>query len=183
MKKTILLLALATSISLISYSQDYLTRNGKISFFSHTDVEDIKAENNEAVSTIDSKTGAIEFKVAIKSFIFPKASMQQHFNDVRYMESDKYPKSEFSGKISNLKAVNFKKDGSYKVTVEGKMTIKETTKDVKTDGQIIIANGVVTAKATFNLNRKDYNVIGPSMVQHKIADVLELTVDCVYEKL
>ncbi len=183
MKKSILFLAIATICTMFSYGQDYLTRNGKITFFSHTDVEDIKAENNESVSTIDSKTGAMEFKVAIKSFIFPKASMQQHFNDARYMESDKFPKAEFSGTITNIKKVNFKKDGTYKVTVEGKMTIKETTKDVKADGEIIIGNGVVTTKATFNLNRKDYSVVGPSMVQNKIADNLEITVDCVYEKL
>lgn len=183
MKKTILLFAVATSMTMISFGQDYLTRNGKISFFSHTDVEDIKAENNEVVSTINSKTGAMEFKVAIKSFIFPKASMQQHFNDGRYMDSDKFPKAEFAGKISNLKNINFKKDGTYKVTVEGKITIKETTKDVKADGEVVIANGVLTTKSVFNLNRKDYNVIGPSMVQNKIADVLELTVDCIFEKL
>lgn len=183
MKKTILLLAVATTMTMISYGQDYLTRNGKISFFSHTDVEDIKAENNEVVSTLDSKTGAMEFKVAIKSFIFPKASMQTHFNDNRYMDSDKFPKAEFSGKFTKLKNVNFKKDGTYKVTVEGKMTIKETTKDIKADGEITIANGVVIAKSVFNLNRKDYNVVGPSMVQNKIADVLELTIDCVFEKL
>jgi hypothetical protein len=59
----------------------YLTRNGNLSFSSHTPLEEIKAQNNEAVSVLNSATGDIEFRIAVKSFHFPKTAMEEHFND------------------------------------------------------------------------------------------------------
>ncbi|HXL55921.1 MAG TPA: hypothetical protein VN958_06680, partial [Chitinophagaceae bacterium] len=43
-------------------AQDYITRNGNISFSSHTPLEDVNAENNEVASTLNTATGAFEFK-------------------------------------------------------------------------------------------------------------------------
>jgi len=48
----------------------------------------------------------------IKAFEFEKALMQEHVNE-NYMESDTYPKASFKGKIDNIAAVNFKKNGTY----------------------------------------------------------------------
>ena len=93
------------------YTQTYITRNGNISFSSHTALEDIKAENNEAVSVLNTATGDLEFKVAVKSFHFQKTAMEDHFNDDDYMASEKYPKAGFKGKITNISSVNFSKDG------------------------------------------------------------------------
>ena len=43
-------------VVLKSYSQDkYITKEGYISFFSHTIVEDIKADNFQVLSVIDTK--------------------------------------------------------------------------------------------------------------------------------
>src|SRR5215471_15528130 len=88
-------------------AQDYITRNGNITFYSHTPLEDVNAENNEVASTFNSATGAMEFKAAIKSFHFKKAAMEQHFGDDDYMDAEKYPKASFSGKIANLSTVDF----------------------------------------------------------------------------
>src|SRR5689334_16403378 len=111
-------------------AQVFLTRNGNISFSSHTPLEDVNAENNEVASTLNPSTGAFEFKVAIKSFHFRKTAMEQHFGDADYMDAEKYPKASFSGKITNLSDVNFNTDGTYKVTVQGNLTIKDVTKPV-----------------------------------------------------
>jgi len=119
-------------------AQDYLTRNGSISIYSHTDLEDVKGNNNEVVSLFNSATGSFDFKVAIKSFHFVKAAMEDHFNDENYMETDKYPKAGFSGKISNMADVNFSKDGVYTVTVSGNLTIKDVTKPVTAKGTITV---------------------------------------------
>ncbi len=62
-------------------AQDYITRNGNISFSSHTPLEDVNAENNEVASTLNSATGAFEFKAAIKSFHFKK---QTYYNKWHY---------------------------------------------------------------------------------------------------
>ena len=48
--------------------------------------------------------------------------MQEHFNE-NYLESDKYPKSVFKGKITNIDKVNFQKDGNYPILVNGILEI------------------------------------------------------------
>lgn len=181
MKKIIALTCLVYSCCFTAFSQTYLTRNGSISFYSHTPLEDIKAQNNEAVSVLNAATGAIQFKVAVKSFHFPKTAMEEHFNTDDYMASSKFPKAGFDGKIDNISAVDFSKDGSYAVTVSGNLTIRDVTKPVSAKGTIVIKNGKPVASATFTIKRKDYNVIGESFVQKKIAEEIQITVNCEYD--
>lgn len=163
-------------------AQNYITRNGNISFYSHTPLEDVKAINNEAVSVLNASSGEVEFKVAIKSFRFQKTAMEEHFNKSDYMDSEKYPKAGFKGSISNINTVNFSKDGSYPVNVSGNLTIRDVTKPVSATGTITVKNGVVACTAKFSVKRKEYNVIGESFVQKKIGEDIEITVNCQYEK-
>ena len=107
MKKFLFVPILLLFVGLTANSQNYITRNGNISFYSHTPLEDIKAENNEAVSVLNASTGALEFKVAVKSFHFAKTAMEDHFNNDDYMASGKYPKAGFDGKITNISSVDF----------------------------------------------------------------------------
>jgi polyisoprenoid-binding protein YceI len=181
MKKIILSCFLAC-IFMSVFGQTYITRNGNISFYSHTPLEDVKAQNNEAVSVLDAATGDIEFRVAIQSFHFEKTAMEEHFNSDDYMASGKYPKAGFKGKIANISTVNFSKNGTYKVSVSGDLTIRDVTKPVTTTGTITVKDGNITVNSTFNVKRKDYHVIGESFVQKKISEDIQITVNCEYEK-
>lgn len=173
-------LLLATTFAVAAFSQTYFTRNGKISFFSSTPVEDIKAENNEVVSTLNINNGELNFQALIKGFVFPKAAMQEHFNNAQYLNSDQFPQSSFKGNITNFKAVNLKKDGSYPVKVTGNLTLHGVTKPVTADGTITVAKGAVTAKSTFKINREEYGVTVPAYAGNKIAKDIQITVDCTY---
>ena len=178
-------IAFLTGMLLVAFfanAQDFITRNGNISFYSHTPLEDINAENNEVASALNTSTGTLDFKAAVKSFHFRKAAMEQHFGDEEYMDAEKYPKANFSGKITNLAAVNFSRDGTYKVSVQGNLTIKDVTKPITVDGTITIKNGAVTAESSFNVNRKDFHVIGQAFVQSKIEDQIHVNINCQYEK-
>jgi len=181
MKKLIFISFILIS-AVSAYNQTYITRNGNVSFYSRTPVENIKAENNEAVSVLNAATGEIEFKIAIKSFHFPKTAMEEHFNDDDYMASAKFPKADFKGKIASISSVNLSKDGTYNILANGNLTIKDVTKSVSAQATINVKNGVVTAAANFNIQRKDYNVIGESFVQKKIAEEIEISVNCQYDK-
>lgn len=162
-----------------AFAQTHYTRNAKVSFYSSTPVEDIKAVSNESLSFLDTKSGEFKFQVLIKGFRFENARMQEHFNQPRYMDSDKYPKSEFTGKITKLKGVNFAKDGVYPVEVAGNLSIHGVTKPVKAKGTITVKNGIPAATSTFTIKRADYGI---SMVSEKIAEELQITVDAAYER-
>jgi polyisoprenoid-binding protein YceI len=182
MKKLIVLLAIAAIGTMPAFAQDYLTRNGKISFHSSTPIEDIDAVNNEVVSTLDTKTGGFAFRVAILGFKFDAVDMQKHFNGDTYMNSAKYPKASFTGKITDLSKVDFTKDGTYNVTVSGNLTIKDVTKPVSAAGTITVKGGKVTARSEFKIKRAEYNVTGEAIHEKKIGQVITIKVDCTYDK-
>jgi polyisoprenoid-binding protein YceI len=98
------------------------------------------------------------------------------------MDSEKFPKAMFKGKITNLSVVDFSKDGTYTVNVQGDLTIKNVTKNVSVVATITIKSGVMSAMSTFKIKRKDYDVIGESFVQKKIAEEIEINLQCTYEK-
>jgi len=177
--KRILVLVFLLGAALSSNAQKFITKNGYIGFFSHTAMEDIKGDNNQVVGVLDTSTGEMVFQALIKSFHFDRALMEEHFNE-NYMESDKIPKSVFKGKITNLSAVDFTKNGTYDVTVEGDLTIHDVTNKISTKGTIEVVTGGINANAKFKIVPEDYKIAIPGVVREKINKDLEVTVAMKY---
>lgn len=148
-------------------SQQYYTRSGEISFFSSTSIEDIEAHNKTVTAIFDSKTGAIQIGVTMKAFKFEKALMQEHFNE-NYVESTKYPKSLFSGKIQNIEQLKFNEDGKFPVEIVGELTLHGVTKKMVIKGRFEIVNGKITGFSEFKIVLKDFNIEIPALVAEKI---------------
>lgn len=180
--KRIVLILIIMLLALPSGAQKYMTRNGYIGFYSHTALEDIKADNNQVASVLDIATGGIVFQVLIKSFHFEKALMEAHFNE-NYLESEKYPKSTFNGKISNLSEIDFSKNGTYDVTVEGDLTIHGVTNKVIAEGTLEVRSDGINASSRFNLVPEDYKIEIPGIVRNNIARSMEITVTMKYEPM
>jgi polyisoprenoid-binding protein YceI len=178
MRKMIILAGLAISCSAPLFAQKIMTRTGKVSFFSSTPIENIEAFNNEAAAAYDASKGDLVFQMAIKGFKFDKQLMQEHFNE-SYMESDKFPKASFVGKIADYNKVDLKKNGSYKVVANGTMTIHGVTKNVSIPGTIDVKDGAATFKTTFNVATSDYNIKIPSVAEGKIAKSIAVTVNAI----
>lgn len=178
----LLIILIAIVSCLQAEGQRYITKNGFIGFYSHTPMEDIKADNNQVASVLDASSGDLVFQVLIKSFHFERALMEEHFNE-NYMESGKYPKASFKGKISNLHAVDFSRNGKYEVTVEGDLNIHNVTNKVTVKGTIEVAGGSITASSGFNIVPEDYGISIPGVVREKINKNLEVKVLMKYDAL
>ena len=180
MKRILFLIAALTIVGASAQAQKiYSTKTGKITFFSKAPLEDIEAKNNEVESKLAPSNGQVIFTLLIKDFKFPNALMQEHFND-NYMESNKFPKSEFRGYITNIKDINFSKDGSYPAKVKGKLTIHGVTKEIETNGTVDIKGDKVVARNKFNVKLQDYNITGMH-IGKKIAETIVVTVDSEYQ--
>jgi len=180
MKKIILIVALMLIGNAI-FAQKYMTRTGKVSFFSTTPLENIEAFNNEAAGVLDSKTGDVVFQIPIKSFKFENGTMKDHFNE-NYMESDKFPKADYKAKIADVSKVNFEKDGTYTVSTSGKMTIHGVTKDITIPGTITVKGTEATLNTKFKVKTDDYGIKIPSLVVKKIAKDIEVTVNSILKR-
>ncbi len=155
-----LVLSLLFVVNYANAQKIFATRNAKITFTAPSDA-DVKAVNNEVTSRL-ADNGQLTFSLLIKGFRFKFAEMQEHFND-QYLESTKYPRADFKGNIVNLSAVNFSKDGAYKVTVKGDLTMHGVTKNITVPGTIEIKGGKPSATAAFTLLMKDFKVDASSV--------------------
>ena len=176
MKKIILINLDIVLSGALSAQGKYFTRDGHIDFFSSTSIEDIKANNNKVTCVLDAETGEIEFAVLMKAFEFKKALMEEHFNE-NYVESEKFPKSKFKGMIINIGEVDFAKDGSYDVAVEGVLTIHGESNEVEAIGIIKVKGEDIVTFSEFHVSPEDYNIEIPGVVRDKIAKELLITVE------
>ena len=182
MKKIIQLavvLAIAAASTGATAQGKFFTKTGTISFDADgamKDVEEIKANSKTATCVVETSTGAMEWAILMKSFSFKNALMEEHFNE-NYVESSKYPKATFKGKLDDASGVKWTKDGSYPVAVSGKMTMHGVTKDVTTKGSITIKKGAPTVNCDFDLVLADYKIEIPSVVGKKVADVVKIKVN------
>ncbi len=174
MKNTKVLPFLAATLLTASWSgvaaQDkYFTRNGSVSFSCGTALETIDAANAGASCVLVASTGQVQAAVLMRAFEFDKDLMEQHFNE-NYVESDKFPKSTFSGRITNMDDVNLKADGKYAVRLAGDMSLHGVTRSIEADGTIEVRGGLVVARAELTLPLKDYDISIPGVVKDKIAE-------------
>jgi hypothetical protein len=178
MKKVIVLTLGLAFAAFGADAQKYMTRTAKVHFDATTShsPEKIEGVNNEVGNILDAKTGDIVFQVLVKSFKFEKQLMEEHFHE-NYMESDKYPKSDFKGVISNISEVNFSKDGTYNVTVTDMLTIHGVTNKVSVPGTITVKGNTLLAKAKFSVVLKEYKIDVPSLVADKLAKTATITLE------
>lgn len=178
----ILAFACASIFSNSAFSQKKYTKAGKISFSSSTPIENIEAVNKGITAILDTQTGTLQFSALIKGFEFEKALMQEHFNE-NYMESDKFPKANFTGMILENGNVNYSKDGVYQIKVIGKITIHGITHDLETPGKISISKGIPQLSAIFNINLVDYKINIPALVADKIAKQVKVNVNATLDNV
>jgi hypothetical protein len=163
-------------IGIFSNGQErYFTRTGHIDFYSHAPLEDIRANNEQVAAFLYTKTGELSFGLLLKSFEFKKALMQKHFNE-NYIESDKYPKAVFKGKIENFNSVNLKENGKVEVNVTGQLIIRDQKKDIATKAILDIRENEIVATSTFITKPSDFNIKIPNAVKDNIGKEIEVNI-------
>jgi polyisoprenoid-binding protein YceI len=164
-------------MALHASAQKFVSEQSAITFFSSAALEDITAKNEKSTSIINLATAEIAFSVPIKSFQFEKQLMQQHFNE-RYMESDKYPKATFAGKIEGLQSNS---SSPQQVKAIGKLTIHGVTRDVAIPGTIEVTSSNVIIKTKFIVKLADHKIEIPKLLWQNIAEQVEVTIEFVYK--
>lgn len=144
----------------------------KIVFFSDAAIEDITAENKKTSGIFNSDNGEIVFSIPINAFKFAKALMEEHFNE-KYMESDKFPKATFQGKVEGYD----KNSNSQSAKAIGKLTIHGVTKDVEIPGTMTRQGSKLQMNSKFMVKLADYNIAIPQLLWQNIAEQVEVTAE------
>ena len=172
-----LFVSLCFVLSLEVTGQKYSTEKGQVSFFSDAAIEDIEAVNTVVGSLFNASTGEIVFIMKIRDFVFDKSLMREHFNE-KYLESEKFPKSMFQGKIVGFKSGA---TGVQHVKAVGKLTIHGVTRDIEVPGSAELSGGKLLVKSKFIVKVADYNVKIPTLMWQNIAEEVEVKIDFIYK--
>ena len=182
MKKTLMVLGLMTFSTMMYAQSKFFTKTGQAWFDAGTGVENITGTNKAVTSVIAVASGKIQFSMMIKGFEFWSQLLQDHFNE-NYMESEKFPKSTFSGTITNMDKVNISKDGTYPVNVKGTLEIHGVKKEVDVKGTIKVEGKTISASSEFVVFLDDYKIAIPSVVKDKLSKTAKVKITCNYTEL
>lgn len=179
MKKNIFILG-CVLLSTFGFAQKMMTRSGEINFeASMPAFEEIAAKNNTVSAIFDQATGKLAALVLIKAFKFKAPLMEEHFNE-NYMESSKFPKATFNGKIANFDASKLSsKKADY--DLEGELTMHGVTRKVKSKMYLVLNASKIIATSNLSVKAKDYNIAIPSLVKSKIAEDIAIDLKLILE--
>lgn len=175
MKKiAILVLVVLCSFTPIQ-EEKKITKTGTITFeASVPSFEEVKGKNTAVTCILNTSNGEIAALVLMKGFRFKIALMEEHFNE-NYMESSKYPKATFKGKIENFDISKIKTT-SNDYTIKGKLELHGKSKDIVTIAKIKKIGTDIEVKTTFPVNVSDFEIEIPSVVSKKVAK--KVSIDC-----
>lgn len=178
----VIIVATFISTSALLAQDKYFTKSGRITFFSKAPLENIDGSHKAVTCVLDTKTGNLQFAVLMKGFEFEKALMQEHFNE-NYVESHKFPKAEFKGQVVNNAEINYAKDGTYPAKVKGTLLLHGETKEVETNGNVVVRSGKLQAGAVFTILLSDFKIEIPKVVKENVSNTVKITVDCLLDPL
>lgn len=168
----LIIVSLAAFTTGLKAQKKYTTRNAQIDFTSEAQLELIKAVSNTVRGLIDPTTNQFAFTIDVSSFQgFNSTLQREHFNE-KYMESEKYPKATFTGKI--IEQVDFLSDGAYDVRAKGDLDIHGVKQTRIIKGKISVKNGMLKLNATFDVPLSDHNISIPTVVSQKIATQIKV---------
>jgi len=175
MKKLLVLFTIL--LTTMSFSQDkIITKNGKVNFEATVpSFEEVKAKNEGVTCIINTKTSEIAALILVKGFRFKVALMEEHFNE-NYMESDKYPKATFKGKIENFDLSKLTANGKD-FTIKGKLELHGKSKDISVTANIKKTADGVNLTSDFYINTDDYDIQIPNIVSKKISKKVAVNLD------
>jgi len=161
----------------IIFSQKMMTRTGEIKFeASMPAFEPVAAINNSVSAIIDKSNGEFAALALIKAFKFKVPLMEEHFNE-NYIESTKYPKATFKGKIINFDASKLTTSENYYLV--GVLIIHGVTKKTRIIFILVLKDEKLFLTNSFSVKAQDFNIKIPSIVKSKVSEDVNITVNLV----
>ena len=162
-------------MSLAQNIEKQIERQGHVDFFSYTSVENIEANNNQALSFFEPNTGEVAVTILMNAFQFRKSLMYTHFNQ-SYIESDLYPNATFEGTVENFDRASV---NQIKI-IKGLIELRGIKKTISIKAKIEKRDGNYTISGSFDLNINDFKIKVPVLLSPNIAKTINVTFDFKY---
>lgn len=160
----------------LSAQNQFIARQGQVSFFSYASVENIEAKNNQALSILDTEKKEIAVSMLMRAFVFKKNLMHEHFNE-SYIESDIFSKATFEGKIIDFDPLA--SDVQTKL-IKGTIKIRGISREVSIKASINKTPKGFFLEGNFSLVVNDFNIKIPPILSNNIAKIVSVKIKFQY---
>jgi len=176
LRKPVILIGTFVLLSSHAYAPKLIfsVSTGTISFRSDASMELIRASSNQLKGIFSGEKKQFAFTISINSFKgFNSPLQQEHFNE-NYLESDKYPRASFDGRI--IEDIDLAREGTYTIRAKGNLNIHGVIQERIIKCELNIRNGVVSVKSNFTVLLADHNISIPKVVHEKLASEIKVEV-------
>ncbi|MRX67684.1 YceI-like domain-containing protein [Flavobacterium resistens] len=171
MKRTTLLILLFTAFSLLAQDK-FRTNSAVVNFEASVPFfEEVKAVNKLGTLVLEPETSTLICTVIIKDFRFKMDLMQEHFND-NYIESHRYPKAVFKGKIEKFDLKNID-ETEKEYDIKGKLYLHGKSKMIAVKALMKRVPEGIQIVSTFPISVEDFNIEIPYVVANKISKTVQ----------
>lgn len=176
LRKLMMLLVFTVLLSAHAHAPSALftVSSGTIIFWSDAPLELIKAASNQLKGVFNAEKKEFAFTLNVNTFKgFNSPLQQEHFNE-NYLESDKFPRASFQGKI--IEDIDLKRDGFYNIRAKGNLTVHGVTQERIIKCELTVKKNVVSVKTNFTVLLADHNITIPKVVHEKLASEIKVEV-------
>lgn len=165
--------------TVIGFSQSKkITKTGDIKFeASVPSFEEVKAQNKTATFLLNTENGEIAALALIKGFRFKIALMEEHFNE-NYIESNKYPKATFKGKIHGF-SMAILSESNREFIINGILELHGKSKEISIPAKIRKIENDIQLTSNFSVNADDFDIQIPKIVNNKVSKKVNISLDCI----
>ena len=165
MKRFILFFFFITNVS---SAQSYLTTAGNVNFLSKAPLSEFNGVSDQLNGLVDLSQNLLDFYVDLNTLNTGIGLRDKHMRD-NYLETEKYPFAEFTGKITPTPSLTT--NSKQSVTAMGKFTIHGVTKEITVTGTLLKnAKGELELEAGFEVLLSDYQIPLPKLVFYELAE-------------
>jgi hypothetical protein len=168
MKRIIIFIFCTIFISVLNGQEVYTASKSSIKFTSDAPLELIEAESSQLQGALKTSDRSFVFRAPMNTFEGFNSDLQRtHFN-TNYLETSKFPYTQFEGKI--IEEIDFNKPGTYEVRGKGKFTCHGVEQERLIKCKLVISQSGIKISSNYTVMLDDHNIKIPSVVNQKIAE-------------
>jgi polyisoprenoid-binding protein YceI len=170
-------LVLLLFLSFSSKAQEFITKNGEVTFLSKAPLNEFEGKSDFLNGLINFDKNLLDFFVDLNTLKTGIGLRDSHMRE-NYLETDQYPFAEFTGKIT--KEVPLTEGEKIPVSAMGVFKIHGVERQMEVNGFLTkLQNGKIELKAEFNLNLSDYKISVPKLIFYELAEEQKVSIKAI----
>ncbi|WP_425638856.1 YceI family protein [Algoriphagus yeomjeoni] len=166
-------------ITTVAQAQTFITESGYVNFLSKASLNEFNGESDKLNGLIDLDKNLLDFYIDLNTLETGIGLRDKHMRD-NYLETDKYPFAEFTGKMNTIPSLSTGSKSS--VTAIGTFKIHGVERQIQVKGTLSKnAKGELELEGGFNVLLSDYNIEIPKLVFYELAEKQEVTLKALFK--